>query len=182
MVVNDFEEDVVIRSVLLLLIATLDDCHDPVDTMLHIWYSGRITSKHIETIRTQISPMCVQYSRTPSDFQDKYALYELNITLPRGSITIALPMRLWKKINVLIHKTHHSADTEINRKAVMLARRDHFDRCLFLYHLNKSLSQRSSRVKFRETGVLLPFGASHAAFTVTNMSVSVLVWYQKLYV
>ena len=167
--INDFEEDVVIRTVLLLLIATLDDCHDPIDIMFHLWYSGRITSKHMETIRTQIAPMCARYSRTPSsEFQDKYPLHELTVTLRMGSIRIALPVRLWKKIDVIIHKAHDPQHTEANRKTVILARGDHFDRCLFLYHLNKSLSRRSSRVKFRETGVLLPFGASQASFTVTN--------------
>jgi hypothetical protein len=168
---NDRDFDVVARNAILLLIALVcDDINKATDCMIHVWYSALLTEGHTnflrQSVRTLVEDVCAKIAtRQPSVIQAKTWCFS------GASLRLELTKDRWAELlqyfDAPAGLTTNRADQI--RTAVTLAyeRRDHRDRALFALPYGR----RTGMAKFREDGLLLPFGASRAPFTVSNPTI-----------
>jgi hypothetical protein len=168
MYINDFDLDVVARNLILLLVAlSVEDDKEAVECMIHVWYSAFLRASDMAILRDRIRPMiedvCGKIQDKPSD-----AFLGKTWKLAQHSCRIELNKESWGKLLLYLDNIQSlSAEqaTQI-RSAVTLApeRIDYRDRhMLFL-----TPTQRICKQRFREEGILLPFGASRLGFDVPN--------------
>lgn len=156
---NDREFDVVARNVIILLLTlTADDQDEAVDCILHIWYSSFIRKPHVDILKQRIRPLIQSVC---DKFKDKPAnrILGKTWTFEKRSVRRVLEKEAWDKLLSFMDVPDGLTIDKANevRKAVTLARSrvDHRDRhCLFL-----SPSHQVAKQRFRQDGLLLPFGA-----------------------
>ncbi|MDF2434636.1 MAG: hypothetical protein JWP44_4267, partial [Mucilaginibacter sp.] len=177
--INDREFSVVARNAILLLfalktpnIATADSI-DPFDTaeaLTHLWYSafipGKVLSSIQDVIKDLISDVCLKIAcKDPTTFLGKTWHF------PSGrSLRLVLNKNQWlmleKMLDISQDLTYEKASKI--RHAVVLApeRADYRDRWDFK---EPTPFTRIAKHRFREDGLLLPFGHPRAGFDTPNM-------------
>ncbi|KAK5701102.1 hypothetical protein LTR17_022899 [Elasticomyces elasticus] len=166
--INDKDLDVVARNTILLLVAFLaPDVEAAVDCMLHVWYSAMITQAHCDllehTARPYIANVMDKISSKPGD-----ALQRKTWHFKQCIIRLALPKNEWARLLTYVDGSSSvtAVDGQRKRQAIALApeRIDHRDRkALALIPAHRVCLQR-----FREDGILLPFGYARDDFMVPN--------------
>lgn len=168
MTLNDRDLDIVARNVIMLmLLVGYDDRVAAVDCVLHIWYSAQITKAHVElldtTVRPLIQEMCNKIAQKPNG-----SLLAKTWSWGSRAIRIVLLKQAWNAtLSYLSLPTGLSSERAHDlRLAVTLApeRKDYRDRHLF----DLSPTQRVCFLKYRQDGILLPFGHSRSAYNVPN--------------
>lgn len=151
---------------LILLLAT-GDTTAAVDCVLHIWYSAQITKAHKSLLDTAVRPllqeMCDKISGKPNG-----RLLAKTWSWGEKSIRIVLSKEAWNAtLQFLSFPSGLSSQQAHNlRLAVTLApeRKDFLER--HVYSLNPQ--HRVCFMRYREDGILLPFGCSRSAYNVPN--------------
>ncbi|KAH7480252.1 hypothetical protein FOMA001_g8824 [Fusarium oxysporum f. sp. matthiolae] len=167
-IVNDREFDVVARNAILLLLAlTADDRDEAVDCILHIWYSASIRKSHVDIFKQRIRPLIQNVCHKVKDKPAKRILGK-TWTFEKRSVRLVLEKEAWDKLLTFMDVPDGFTINKANevRKAVTLARSrvDRRDRdYLFL-----SPSHRVARQRFRQDGLLLPFGARRSEHCEPN--------------
>ncbi|KAL4922141.1 hypothetical protein BDW62DRAFT_217950 [Aspergillus aurantiobrunneus] len=166
--VNDRDFDIVGRNVILLLIAlSIEDKDEAIDCMIHLWYSALVRESDLQLIqrriRTRIQNVCKTIENNKLDgpaaktwrFGDR-------------SLRLVLEAPSWNRLLSFFDvPTGLKAErAQEIRRAVTLAeaREDYYDRFLYC----QSPAHRLAHQKFREEGLLLPFGLSSHEFCVPN--------------
>jgi hypothetical protein len=167
MTINDREFDIVARNAILLLTALHFDPETATPIMLHIWYSALIPARVLQSLQVNILPLiedvCAKIqSKPPSSLQAKTWTYD------KRSLRLVLRKEQWFRLQQLFKVPDglSAALAQKIRKSVTLApeRRDYLDRALY----TQVPAWRVCTMKFREDGILLPFGSSRREFDTPN--------------
>lgn len=156
------------RNLILLLIAlTVEQVDEAVDCILHLWYSALVRESHIKILQRHIRPLFAEVSE------------KMRLTGYRGffgkkwrfrqcSLFVTLETSSWNRLLSFLDKpvgltTEHAREV---RTATTLAesRIDYRDRHLCCL----SPVQRIAFAKFRQDGLLLPFGHPRHEFREPN--------------
>ncbi|KAJ6011517.1 hypothetical protein N7451_002929 [Penicillium sp. IBT 35674x] len=169
--INDFDIDLVARNVIMLLVAlVVDDMDEAVDCIIHVWYSALMRASDMVVLETRIRPLirdvCDKLKNKPPEkyFSRKWEVED-------RSLRVILTPPQWNHLLGFLEKPVGLNAERVRqiRIATTLAhsRRDYHDR----YMTFLSLSQRLCFNKFREDGLLLPFGYPRHEFTEPNPTI-----------
>lgn len=166
--INDRDFDIVSRNAILLLIAFVSESNmQAADNMIHLWYSAMISRNHIELlhgpVRKLVEDVCSKIvSKAPGTVHGKTWRF------PPSSLRLVLTKEQWFSLlacfSVPDSLTHDRAQQIRTSITMAHERRDHRDRALF----TRQPVHRLCAIRFREDGVLLPFGQSRAPFNEPN--------------
>jgi hypothetical protein len=166
--INDKDFDIVARNLILLLIALLvEDIDEAVDCMIHVWYSALIRTSDLDVLQRQIRPaieeVCQKIQCKPQDTKMRKTW-----KFGQHSLSLVLTKALWDKVlayTVIPDGLTAERANQI-RTAVTLAksRKDYRDRNLLM----QPPSRRVAKTRFREDGLLLPFGSPRDDFQIPN--------------
>jgi hypothetical protein len=166
--INDIDLDVVARNLILLLIGLIvEDDNEGIECMIHVWYSAFIRASDMAILRDRIRPMIEDVCRK---IQDKPSDIFLGKTWKLGqhSCRVELTKESWEKILLHVDNIQDLSTERAHqiRSAVILApdRIDYIER----HMLALTPAHRICKQRFREDGLLLPFGASRHDFSVPN--------------
>ena len=166
---NDRDIYTVARNVFTVLLVGTTDTNDTLentlDTLVHLWYSRCLTDVHIHLLRNRLRPIISDVcnkvrNKKPGNFQSK------KIPLRGGSIDMTFLPGQWGQLLEILDTTHDYAKAKKSYKDVSLGRPDHLDRHLFT--IRHDLHRRKSIMRFRESGLTLPFGTDPSDFTCPN--------------
>jgi hypothetical protein len=166
-VLNDKEFDVFARNaIMLLLCLVIVEPEEAASAITHIWYSSLIQESHInllqEKIRPRIAQVCARIEGNSEDALQTTWEFETS------SLQVTLSNDNWKRLlNFLKVPAGLTVDraNEI-RTAVTLAKecRDFRDR----KYSTMPRPHRLAEERFREDGIMVPFGGSRKPYTVPN--------------
>lgn len=166
--INDNDLDVVARNAIILLIALIaDNMDEAVDCIIHVWYSALIRKSDLEMLRQDILPLiksvCDKFKDdNPGD------LIRQTWSLRKRSLTLVLPKSSWDRLLAYMNIPEGLTAERASRvrMAVTLekSRKDYLDEHL----LFQSPSRRVAKHRFRQDGLLLPFGAPRHEFQEPN--------------
>jgi len=151
---------------MLLLALTISDHQQAAEAIIHCWYSAFLRpadSQHIESLRPYVQDVCNKISdRRPGSLQAETFMFK------RGSLRVILKKEAWKMLLGFISGSRALTFQQARgiRHAVTLApqRTDHHDHSLLL----QQPAHRICKRRFREGGILLPFGHPRDDFTIPN--------------
>jgi hypothetical protein len=168
MYVNDIDLDVAARNLILLLVAlSVEDDKEAIECMIHVWYSAFLRASDMAILRDRIRPMIEDVCR---NIEKKSSTLFLGTTwtFAQHSCRIELTKESWGKVLLYLDNIQSLSIDRAHqiRSAVTLApeRIDYRDR----HMLMSTPTQRICKQRFREDGLLLPFGASRLGFDVPN--------------
>ena len=164
-VLNDRDDVIVCRNIILLLIAMLMPPIAASDIMLHIWYSARLKPHMLQAINEHVTPLVVD---VVSRIKRKSKRVILSKTWIFGSrvLSARLYKDQWDSLLAMVSTHHDFEETEKNRRYIML-NESRLDIRESLYYSLPPL-RRLCADRMRESGVLLPFGSLLDAFSVPN--------------
>jgi hypothetical protein len=165
---NDFDLDVVARNAIMLLIAlVVDNTDEAVDCIIHVWYSALIRKSHLEILQQRIRPL-VEEVCDKTKAKNPRSLLGKTWRFGRHSLRLVLAQSVWSRLLSYMDVPPGLDAENANRirRAVTLAeaRQDYRDRHLLL----NSPSHRIAKHRFREDGLLLPFGSRRDEFVEPN--------------
>lgn len=167
-VINDLNFDIVARNIIFVLTAlVVEDDKDAIECMIHLWYSSLLRPSDAALLNAKIRPMIQDVvneiaSKPDNNWQGK------SWTIGTNTCRVELPKRSWDQLlayfDVPAGLTAERAN-QVRKEVTMAAERvDYRDR----HMLQQMPAHRLGITKFREDGILLPFGASRVGFTVPN--------------
>ncbi|PGH28167.1 hypothetical protein AJ80_00057 [Polytolypa hystricis UAMH7299] len=170
--VNDRDEAVVARNLILLLIAFNLPAEEASVAMLHLWYSAFLAENLAESIQAKLAPIIQEVLNSKSNESRSIGAKALEGTWSynRATLSAELPKKDWEKVLPSYLPGGASSisfnDAAASMKSITLAhsRRDYRDRAMFAL----PPSWRLAHLKFRGDGVLLPFSASRETFKIPN--------------
>lgn len=176
---NDREFDVVARNTILLLLAlTAQDSTDiqgttiPLDfaeALIHVWYSALIPSSILSRLQDKVKPMITDVCSRIANKPPNTVLAKMWEFSAGRTLRLVLKEEDWLKLPEFldIPEDMTSGDAAQIRTAVTLApeRTDYRDRW---YFKDASPFMRIAKQRFREDGLLLPFGHPRIAFNIPN--------------
>jgi hypothetical protein len=168
MYINDIDLDVAARNLILLLVAlSVEDDKEAIECMIHVWYSAFLRASDMAILRDRIRPMIEDVCR---NIEKKSSTRFLGTTwtFAQHSCRIELTKESWGKVLLYLDNIQSLSIDRAHqiRSAVTLApeRIDYRDRHMLI----STPTQRICKQRFREDGLLLPFGASRLGFDVPN--------------
>ena len=169
-VVNDKEFDIVARNAIMLLIRISCPPHIASEAILHIWYSAFITQDIFELLQEHVKPLIgdiCEKIRTKSETTLQSKFWNVG----NGTVQLILKKDMWNSLQAYLSTppglSRLSAQQTMEATTFSPERKDNLER--FLY--SQPPGWRVGAFKFRKEGILLPFGASKALFTVPNPQV-----------
>ncbi|KAL7628839.1 hypothetical protein AAE478_000354 [Parahypoxylon ruwenzoriense] len=165
---NDRDADIVGRNAIMLLLALTEDSADvAVDNILHLWYSSFISQSLQDTLKGKIREL-VQSVCTKIESKAPDAVLGKTWTFGSRSLRLVLAKKQWLELLASLEPppglTVDKA-REIRRSVTIAPQRvDYRERRYFV----QPPSHRTSAQKFREDGVLLPFGGPRDIYTIPN--------------
>lgn len=166
-VMNNRDLDIAARNVIMLLILlVIDDAEEAAKTV-HLWYSSLIKQRHYDILQTDIKPL-IQAVCDENSSKPPHALLEKTWAFGPRSLRLVLTCSNWTSLlsylDVQCDLTVEKA-TEIRKRVTLAPERiDYRERNYF----NQRPALRVGAHRFHTDGMLLPFGASRAPFTVPN--------------
>ncbi|KFY46659.1 hypothetical protein V495_02325 [Pseudogymnoascus sp. VKM F-4514 (FW-929)] len=182
---NDREFDVVARNVILLLLALTaqdftdideaketDSASDIAEALIHVWYSALIPSRVLSLLEDKVKPL-ITYVCDRTTGRPPSSVLAKTWTFSGGqSLRLVLKKKDWSQLQRFfdVPDVMTAGDAVQIRTAVTLApeRADYRDRW---YYKDASPSMRIAKQRFREDGLLLPFGHPRVAFDVPNPTI-----------
>ena len=165
---NDCDLDVVGRNAIMFLIAlVVDNIDEAADCIIHVWYSALIRKSDLHILQQRIRPLiesvCEKIKgKTPTSLLTKVWQFG------QRSLRLVLEKSSWDSLLLLmdIPEGLTAERAHETRRAVTVAelRKDYRDRHLLL----QPPSRRIAKNKFREDGLLLPFGSRRNDFQEPN--------------
>lgn len=173
---NDREFDVVARNAILLLLAlTSQDSEetntasDIAEALIHVWYSASITGSILSLLQNRVKPLIVELCGKIADKPPNAVLAKTWKFSTGQTLRLVLKKKDWLRLQGFcdIPDGLTSENATKIRRAVTLApeRADYRDRW---YYKDASPSMRIAKQRFREDGLLLPFGHPRGDFDVPN--------------
>lgn len=168
LVLNDRDIDIVARNVIFLLVFFVEEnAAVAAEHVVHIWYSALIPETCSDMLHDKLKPLvqdvCDKIAHKPGSAllgkTWKFGDSSLRVVLTRDNWFSLLPY-----FDIPQGLSQNTAQQV--RRGVMSAeeRVDYVDRALYMC----SPPARLAMAKFRNNGILLPFGKLHDGFTVPN--------------
>ena len=162
-VLNDKDFAVVARNVILLLSALHFDPGVSVPMMIHLWYSALIPAIMLETLQREVLPYIEDVCAKVKDKSAK-SLQAKTFKFAHGSLRLLLKKEQWFQLASFFKVPKGLTCQSATRRRVQTTlnsdRTDHLDRAMYTW----PPGQRQGCLKFREEGILLPFGCSTKGF------------------
>ena len=165
---NDAEFFVVARNTIMLLVAlVVENIDEAVDFILHLWYSALLRDSDLRILDQQVRPLIQEVCEGIKGKMNNHPV-EKTWTFGRRSLRLVLKKSSWNTLLSLMHVpeglTAERADKI--RLAVMLNkdRKDYIDR----HYSFSPPARRVARNRFRNDGLLLPFGSPRRDFRHPN--------------
>ena len=160
--------DIVARNVIMLLVAlTGSDDAESVDCMLHLWYSAFIAGSHAAILSTRILPLIEEVNKKIA-CRAKGSTQAKTWTFGARTLRVVLTKEVWAQLPSYLKLPNDLCVDKAQKvmTAVTLApsRIDYRDR----NRLGLSNMRRVCGNRFREDGMLLPFGQSRDCFDTPN--------------
>lgn len=167
---NERDLDVVARNIIMLLIALVAEdgqLGQAIDCIIHVWYSALLRDSDMDLLQNQIRPLiesvCAKVRvRGPTTWLEKTWTFE------RGSLRVVLQKSSWDRLlSFLDIPTGLTAERarEIRTETTLSkSRRDFLEVHLYF----QAPSHRIALTRFREDGLLLPFGSPRHEFRHLN--------------
>ncbi|OBT66458.1 hypothetical protein VE03_03695 [Pseudogymnoascus sp. 23342-1-I1] len=179
---NDREFEVVARNAILLLLAlTSQDStnhseageantpSDIAEALIHVWYSASIPSSVLSLLQSRVKPLIVELCSRIADRPENAVLAKTWKFSTGQTLRLVLKKTDWLRLQEFcdVPDGMTPEDATRIRTAVTLApeRADYRDRW---YYKDACPSMRIAKQRFREDGLLLPFGHPRTAFNVPN--------------
>jgi len=175
---NDREFEVVARNAVLLLFALTapDDSTAEEATMfsiaeslIHLWYSALIPARLLSQLQSRIKPLVTEVCRRIASKNPGARLGKTWRLGPGRTLRLVFTKEEWLKLERLLETSEQLTRAEATniRTAVTLApeRADYRDRW---YFKDATPPMRIAKQRFREDGLLLPFGHPRIGFDTPN--------------
>lgn len=156
------------RNIILLLIALVVDNEDEaVECMIHTWYSASIRPSDMAILETRIRPLIEDVVRRIANKASAVSQRK-TWTFGQNTCTVEMSKSSWTSLLRYLKNmeglTAERARQIRSRVTLAPERVDYRDR----HMLTLTPARRLYMQRFREDGLLLPFGASRVAFNVPN--------------
>ena len=175
---NDREFDVVARNTILLLLAfaTQDTADikgtttalDTAEVLLHVWYSALIPSGVLSWLQERVKPLIAEVCGRIAD-KPPNSIFSKTWEFSAGqTLRLILKKEDWLQFREFLDIPNMTPEDAARiRTSVTLApeRADYRDRW---YFKDTSPFMRAAKQRFREDGLLLPFGHPRIAFDMPN--------------
>ncbi|KAI4222628.1 MAG: hypothetical protein L6R40_008569 [Gallowayella cf. fulva] len=166
-VINDKDPDIVARNAILLLVAIYFSPEVATSIMLHIWYSALVSAEMLRSLQNSVLPL-IQEVCKKIQAKSAQSLLSKVWTFGTRSLRLVLTKEQWDRLPSYFEVPDglSMAQAQAIRASTTLApeRKDYLDRAL----LTQPPTWRVCRVKFREDGIILPFGASREELDTPN--------------
>ncbi|KAK5133101.1 hypothetical protein LTR08_008211 [Meristemomyces frigidus] len=166
--INDKDFDIVARNaIMLLVLLTVPDTDKAAECVVHIWYSACIRQTDLDILRDQVRPLVEDICKK---IVGKKVGTMLGKTWPfaNRALRLVLKKELWTLLldYLEVPKGLTAVLAQRIRVAVTLApsRKDYYERMLIKY----PPAHRVCINKFRELGILVPFGHRVQLFDIPN--------------
>lgn len=168
MTLNDRDFDIVGRNIILLLIAmVVEDIDTASDCMIHLWYSALVRESDLNVLQQQLRPLIIDVCTKIAD-KTSATLHGKTWTFGQRSVRVVLEKSSWSRLLSFLDVPAglDRRQSQTGRAKITLAesRKDYRDRYMCLI----PPSQRVPFSRFREDGLLLPFGFPRHDFQVPN--------------
>lgn len=168
MVINDREFDIAARNIILMLVAlVVEEDQAAIECMIHLWYSPLIRPSDHSLLTTKIRPLINDIVRKVAHKPESQWLGK-TWTIGAATFRVELPKHSWDRLltyfEVPAGLTAEKA-SKVRTDVTLAPKKADLRE---LYTFLKTPAHRVGLVKFREDGIVLPFGASRTEFTVPN--------------
>ncbi|KAL7789378.1 hypothetical protein V8C37DRAFT_417967 [Trichoderma ceciliae] len=166
--INDRDLGIVARNAIKLLVAlVVDNIDEAVDCIIHVWYSALIRKSDLGILQQRILPLVEGICEKIKD-KEAGSLWGKTWTFGQRSLRLVLQKSSWDGLlsYMKIPEGLTAERASHTRLAVTLdeSRKDYLDRHL----LFQSPSRRIAKIRFRQDGLLLPFGSRRHEFQEPN--------------
>ncbi|KAL6702167.1 hypothetical protein J3F84DRAFT_399618 [Trichoderma pleuroticola] len=166
--VNDDDLDVVARNAIILLIALVsENIDEAADCIIHVWYSALIRKSDLDMMQQKVLPLVQDICEKVKD-KDAQSLLGKTWRFAKGSLRLVLQKSQWDRLLTYMNPPQGLTAEQASsiRTAVTLAEsnKDFLD----LHLLFQSPARRIAKHRFRQDGLLLPFGAPRQEFQEPN--------------
>lgn len=176
---NDREFDVVARNTLLLLLALTAQgtgdakgtaaLPDTAEELIHLWYSASISSSLLSRLQDGVKPLIMEVCSQIANKPPNTILGKTWAFAGGQTLRLVLKKKDWLQLHQFLDVPDDVTfkDATQTRTAVTLApeRVDYRDRW---YFKDASPFMRIAKQRFREDGLLLPFGHPRIGFHIPN--------------
>jgi len=176
LLLNDHQSDVTIRNAIILLLAVACPDDEAAEVILHLWYSMALTKPMLVLIKRVIGQFVrgtlSNFSIAPDCREEKGAVNIISSLVKVGKVNLQLHLdrNQWRRLVSIATADEidfQSAEASRLSTNVNPTARCHID-SLQLGRRKTPIFRRVADSKFRQTGILLPFGASTGAFNSPN--------------
>ncbi|KAI1305140.1 hypothetical protein F5Y03DRAFT_406688 [Xylaria venustula] len=170
-VINDHDIDVVARNLIFLLIMFVEeDPNTAADAMLHVWYSALVTESCYSLLQKKLKPIVEEVCSKIAG-KDGRIFIGKTWVFGSNSLRLILTQESWMKLPLYFDVPRGMTKEKAHsvRQAVVNApsRVDYVDRAILI----KSPAMGLGMMKYRNDGVLIPFGQACDAFVIPNPTV-----------
>ena len=164
-VLNDKNMNIVARNIVMLLVSAQLSPLEAAELNLHIWYSARLTKGMLAAIDKYAREPVADIVAKIKDRNDD-VIQSKTWTFGTAEISLRFYKPQWTTLLQILEAKHDVKKTEKERRKIVLApsRIDYRDRELYTL---PSFARMCS-TKFRERGVLAPFGSALDDFDCPN--------------
>ena len=165
-IVNDRDQIIVARNVVMLLTSLVFPPVVAAEIMLHIWYSARLRLRMLQNVKDHVRPLIAQVLKE-SEQRKHYTLLSGTWTFGSRVLSLCLCKGQWEYILMMLDAKHPVSNSEVHKQQYMKLNATALDT---LEHrlLQMPPSWRVSIVKMRESGMLLPFGCCLDQYSCQN--------------
>ncbi|KAI1210653.1 uncharacterized protein F4807DRAFT_459493 [Annulohypoxylon truncatum] len=178
--INDRDPDITARNAILLLLVltSLDDESEKADiegvaeAVLHVWYSAMLTKDTLSQLQSKVKPLISEVCKGISTETSCLYVGKVWHFKSKCNLRLTLKEKDWVRALNFLEIPKHLTATKAQelRHAAVLApeRKDYRDRW---YFKDASPSMRIAKERFREDGLLLPFGHPRVGFDYPNPTI-----------
>ncbi|KAL6863995.1 hypothetical protein J3F83DRAFT_182202 [Trichoderma novae-zelandiae] len=166
--VNDHDIDIVARNAILLLVALVsDNMEEAIDCIIHVWYSALIRKSDLEILQRRVRPLIQNVCDKAKDKQGTSILAK-TFTFGQRSLRLVLQKSSWDALlaylSIPAGLTAERASRIRAAVTLVESRKDYWHRDWLVL----TPTRRVAKHRFRQDGILLPFGSSRDDFQEPN--------------
>ncbi|KUJ10494.1 uncharacterized protein LY89DRAFT_558780, partial [Mollisia scopiformis] len=175
--VNDRDEYVVFRAIMILLLVLLYPDGNASELVLHLWYSGRLPQSMYKRGITDwlIPKLSEAFAKSLNEKAPPDKVFAHSFTNGTSTVTVRLTSRMWLNMLVVLERPKETELGEEVRLECMLTAEPEKPWVQYNMHM-KDPAYRLGELRYRTTGLLLPFGARDEHFDTMNPTFFDLHW------
>lgn len=165
--VNDLDLEIVARNLIMLLIALkVRDSEQAVQSIIHIWYSASIRPTDAQILTEVICPMIEEVCAKIAD-RAAGSLQAKTWTFGKSALRLVLKKESWTDLLSYFRLPPGLTYQQAHDKRVVVTKAEEQDEIARDFCVRHP-EHRVCKDKYREDGIMLPFGHSREEFTIPN--------------